>query len=441
MRIYKSSLPCRGMNFPYFVAKKVSFSGKKNFSRLIIRIAIVAIALSLTVMIVSTALNQGFKHEITTKMFGFWGHIHINDNNYILSSESKPIKVQQDFYPSLSDLGPIQYGGSNGNYNFQKEDKWTSGGISHIQRFGLKEGIVQSRTAMDGVFLKGIWTDFNWDFMNQYLVEGVPISFPEDEMSKDILISNSTAQRLQLKVGDKLTIYFVNKGQEVARRMNVCGLYKTGLEEYDKRFALVDLRQVQRLLGWSEDEVSGFEVFVDDIDDIEVFRYYLTEEVLPLKLFAESIRYKFPGIFDWLSLQNINEVVILLLMIIVAIINMVTALMILILERTSMIGVLKAVGEQDWNIRKIFMYYAAYIIGLGLIWGNILGLSLCFIQKKFGLIKLNEEDYYMSVAPIALDFWTILLLNVGTMGVTLLFLIVPSYLVTTIQPVKALRFK
>ena len=430
------------MNFPYFIAKKVSFSGEKSFSRLIIRIAIVAIALSLTVMIVSTALNQGFKHEITTKMFGFWGHIHINDNNYIRSLENtKPINVNQDFYPSLSDVGKIKYGGGNGSYNFQKKDRSTKGGILHIQRYGLKEGILESNSDIEGIFLKGIWTDYNWDFMQDYLVDGNPISFPENEMSKDILISNSTASRLQLKVGDRLTVNFVNKNEEVSRRMSICGIYKTGLEEYDKRFALVDLRQVQKLLGWSEEEVGGFEVFIDNIDDLDVFRYYLTEEVLPLKLFAESIRYKFPGIFDWLGLQNINEVVILLLMIIVAIINMITALMILILERTSMIGVLKAVGEQDWNIRKIFMYYAAYIIGLGLIWGNIIGITLCLIQKKFGIITLSEEDYYMSVAPIALDLWTILMLNIGTMVVTLIFLIIPSYLVTTIQPVKALRFK
>lgn len=429
------------MNFPYFIAKKVSFSGKKNFSRLIIRIAIVAIALSLTVMIVSTALNQGFKHEITTKMFGFWGHIHINDNNYIRSLESKPINVNQDFYPSLSNVGPIKYGGSNGSYNFQKTDKTTKGGITHIQRFGLKEGILESKSDIEGIFLKGIWTDYNWEFMREYLVEGNPISFPENEMSRDILISNSTAKRLLLKVGDRITVNFVNKNQVVSRRMNICGIYKTGLEEYDKRFALVDLRQVQKLLGWSEDEVGGFEVFIDNLDDLDVFRYYLTEEVLPLKLYAESINYKFPGIFDWLGLQYINEIVILLLMIIVAIINMVTALMILILERTSMVGVLKAVGEQDWNIRKIFIYYAAYIIALGLIWGNIIGITLCLLQKKFEFITLSEEDYYMSVAPIALDFWTILMLNIGTMVITLIFLIIPSYLVTTIQPVKALRFK
>ena len=429
------------MNLPYFIAKKVSFSGKKNFSRLIIRIAIVAIALSLTVMIVSTALNQGFKHEITTKMFGFWGHIHINDNNYIRSLESKPINVNQDFYPSLSKVGRIEYGGGDRSYNFQRTDKSTKGGIAHIQQYGLKEGILESNTDMEGIILKGIWRDYNWDFMKDYLVEGNPISFPNDEMSRDILISKSTASRLQLKVGDRLTVNFVNKNQVVNRRMKICGMYKTGLEEYDKRFALVDIRQVQKLLGWSEEQVGGFEVFIDDIDDLDVFRYYLTEEVLPLKLFAESIRYKFPGIFDWLGLQNMNEIVILLLMIIVAIINMVTALMILILERTSMIGVLKAVGEQDWNIRKIFMYYAAYIIGLGLIWGNLIGITICMLQKKFEFIKLSEEDYYMSVAPIALDVWTVLMLNLGTMVITLLFLILPSYLVTTIQPVKALRFK
>lgn len=429
------------MNFPYFIAKKVSFSGKKNFSRLIIRIAIIAIALSMTVMIAATSLIQGFKQEITTKIFGFWGHIHINDNNYVRSSESKPIDVNQTFYPSLSDIESVKYSGGNGVYNFLEDDKETKGGISHIQRFGLKEGILETENDIEGIFLKGIWKDYNWEFLRRYLVDGDVIAFPDKELSRDILISNSTANRLQLKVGDKLTVNFVNKNQEVKRRMKVCGIYKTGLEEYDKRFALVDLRQVQKLLGWSEDQVSGFEVFIDDIDDLNIYRYYLTEEVLPLRLYAESIRYKFPGIFEWLELQNINEIVIIILMIIVSIINMVTALMILILERTTMIGVLKAVGENDWEIRKIFLYYAAYIIGLGLLWGNLIGIGVCLLQKYFGFITLSEEDYYMSTAPIALNLWTVLGLNIGTMVITLIFLIIPSYLVTSVLPVKALRFK
>jgi len=429
------------MNFPYFIAKKVSFSGKKNFSRLIIRIAIVAIALSMTVMIATTSLIHGFKDEVSTKIFGFWGHIHINDQNIIRSFENKAININQSFYPSLGELGPIGYNDTHSAYSFQNPTKETKGGISHIQRYGLKEGILETKEDIEGIILKGIWEDYNWDFLEQYMVEGRVIEFPKDAMSKDILISNSTANRLFLKVGDKISVLFVNNNQEVKRRMNICGIYKTGLEEYDKRFALVDLRQVQRLLGWSEEEVGGFEVFIENIDDLDVFYYYLNEEVLPIKLYAETIRFKFPGIFEWLKLHTINEVVIIILMIIVSIINMVTALMILILERTTMIGVLKAVGEQDWGIRTIFLYYAAYIIGLGMLWGNFIGISLCLLQKKFGFIRLSEEDYYMSTAPIALDLSTVLYLNIGTMVITLIFLIIPSYLVTTVQPVKALRFK
>lgn len=440
-RPLKKILPCRGMNFPYFIAKKVSFSGKKNFSRLIIRIAIVAIALSMTVMIASTSMIQGFKQEITTKIFGFWGHIHINDNNYIRSFESKPININQDFYPSLADVEYVEYAGKNGDYDFLGKGERSKGGISHIQRYGLKEGILEADDDIEGIILKGIWTDYNWEFLRQYMVEGEVIKFPEDEMSRDILVSESTANRLKLAVGDRLTVNFVNKNQEVKRRMTVCGIYKTGLEEYDKRFALVDLRQVQKLLDWTEDQVGGFEVFIDNIDDLDVFRYYLTEERLPLKLYAESIRFKFPGIFEWLELQNINEVVIILLMILVSIINMVTALMILILERTQMVGVLKSLGETDWRIRKIFLYYAAYIIGLGMLWGNLIGIGICLLQKQFGFIKLSEKDYYMSTAPVAMDYMTILGLNLGTMLITLLFLIIPSYLVTSIQPVQALRFK
>ena len=240
---------------------------------------------------------------------------------------------------------------------------------------------------------------------------------------------------------DWAIIHFVEKGEQLKRRFKVSGVYRTGLEEYDRKFALVDIRQIQRLLGWEESQVSGFEVFIDDIDDLQPINEYIYFEELPADLYAETIREKLPEIFDWLDLQDINEVVILSLMIIVAIINMVTALMILILERTNMIGILKALGTANWGIRKIFLYYAAYIVILGLFWGNLIGIGLCLLQDRFEFITLSEENYYLSTAPIDLNFWPILLLNLGTLAITLFFLIIPSYLVTSISPVKAIRFK
>ncbi len=243
-----------------------------------------------------------------------------------------------------------------------------------------------------------------------------------------------------MSVGDKFDIHFVERGQQIKRRFTVSGIYKTGLDEYDRKFALVDIRQIQSLLNWTPEQVSGFEVFVDNLDDLSAISEYIYYEQLPTNLYAETIREKIPEIFEWLDLQNINEAVILSLMIIVAIINMITALLILILERTNMIGILKALGTSNWRIRSVFLYYAAYIVLTGLLFGNLLGLGFCWLQDTFEFIRLDEANYYLSVAPIAINWWWVLALNAGTLGITLVFLILPSYLVSRVDPVKAIRF-
>lgn len=435
------------MKFEALIARRVAATGQQSFSRLILRIAVAAVALSVAVMICANALIAGFKTEISSKIFGFWGHIHITDTDINRSLlEAYPIRKDQPFYPSLDTVRQVQY---------LAEEKWfgrkvdrlrqTRGGIRHIQVFAIKPGIIEagkkSDKEIEGIILKGVGQDFDWEFMDQYIKRGRRLDMPDSAMSREILISQQTANRLQVDTGDSFIVHFVEKGEQLQRRFRVSGVYRTGLEEYDQKFALVDIRQIQRLLGWTEGEVSGFEVFIDDIDDLESLTEYIYFEQLPNNLYAESIRDKLPEIFDWLDLQDINEVVILSLMVIVAIINMITALMILILERTNMIGILKALGTTNWSIRQIFLYYAAYIIILGLFWGNFIGISLCLLQDKFEFIKLSEENYYLSTAPIALHFWPIFLLNLGTLVVTLLFLVLPSYLVTNISPVKAIRFK
>jgi lipoprotein-releasing system permease protein len=435
------------MNFPYFIAKRVAGSGQASFSRLIIRIAVVAIALSVTVMICSNALIAGFKQEIRAKIFGFWGHIHITDTDINQSMlEAFPIKKDQDFYPHLDTIKGVSYRMQEPFMGKRVERTYTTkGGIRHIQVFAIKPGIIEAGKGEDqdieGIILKGVGEDFDWAFMDQYIKRGKRLSLPEEEMSRDILISAQTAKRLQVDTGDTFIVHFVEKGEQLQRRFYVSGVYRTGLEEYDQKFALVDIRQIQRLLGWTKDQVSGFEVFIDDIDDLEAYTDYIYYEELPADLYAESIRRKLPEIFDWLDLQDINEVVILSLMVIVAIINMVTALMILILERTNMIGTLKALGTSNWGIRKVFLYYAAYIIVVGLFWGNLFGIGLCVLQDQFELIRLSEENYYLSTAPIALQALPILMINLGTLVITLVFLLLPSYLVSSISPVKAIRFK
>ncbi len=397
---------------------RISNGKEKSFASIIIRIASLAVALSIAVMIVTTALITGFKSEISSKIFGFWGHLHINAANvYQNLLEIDPIEDNQDFYPVLKNIK----------------------GVKAVQVYAIQPGIVKGKNDLDGIFLKGIGSDFNWQFFKAYLQEGDIITFPKEEASNQIIISKQTASRLSLKTGDNFRLFFVKNGTMLKRNFKISGIYKTGLEEYDSKFALVDIRKVQQLQGWADNQIGGYEVFIDDISKIDYWAEVIYSNVLPPDLNVQSIRDKLPEIFEWLSLQDINEVVILSLMIVVAIINMVTALLILMLERTRMIGILKSLGSSNWSIRRIFMFYAGIIASKGMFWGNIIGVSICLLQKYGHFIKLSEENYYLNEAPILINFSHILLLNLGTILVIVLFLILPTWLITRISPVRTLR--
>lgn len=431
------------MNFPFFIAQRVALNSQKSFSRLIIRIATIAVALSVAVMIITSATVRGFKNQISNKIFGLWGQIHITDVSYNQSFESKPISLKQPFYPFEQKHQRVSFTEEEKDIlgNEITKQKTTLGGIHHIQAFATKPGIIKTQDEIEGILLKGAGTDFDWGFMQSCLVAGNIIKFNDSVPSRDILISQITADRLKLKVGDKFAVYFLKNDQQLARMFEVAGIYKTGLEEYDKKIAFTDLRMVQQLLGWSANQVTGFEVFLDNHRDLAPMTEYVYKEMIPNTLYAQSIRERFPSIFEWLDLQDINEYVIIALMAVVAIINMITALLILILERTEMIGILKSLGTRNWEIRKIFLFQATWIIVVGLFWGNLIGISLALIQDKFKIIKLSEADYYLSYVPIELNFYNILILNSCTLLLVFLFLILPSILVTKITPVKAIRFK
>lgn len=442
------------MNLPFFIARRIAFSGGKNFSRFIIRIAVVAVALSVAVMIASSALISGFKSEISRKIFEFWGHLHISDTSYSLSFEPQPIDQAQDFYPSLDTVRgispevlkqmdlPYERSSSALMRLFDPPSpRAPRGGIRHIQIFAHKPGIIRTKTAMEGILLKGIGKDFDWGNLQPYLLEGRPISLTDTALSRDIIISRQTADRLQVGVGDKFIVHFVKERDQTRRMFQVCGIYKTGLEEYDRKFALCDIRQVQNLLGWEENQVAGFEIWLDDLRDLDVYNQYIYQEVLPENLLSVSIRDKFPSIFEWLELQDYNEIVILVLMLAVAIINMITALLVLVLERSTMIGVLKALGAENARIRSIFLYHAAVITLYGMVFGNLIGLGFCWLQDRFHLIKLNEADYYLAYAPVKVEWLTVLGINLGTLAITLIFLLLPSFAVSGIAPVRAIRFK
>ena len=435
------------MNLERYIARRVaSNKGTQSFSRIIIRIAVVAVALSMTVMIVSTAVINGFKHQVEEKIFGFWGHIHLtHTSGYGTLGDSEPISQSQSFYPSLDTIRQV-YGEDTWRFLWWEDENKivetkSKGGIDHIQVFAYKAGIFKTDEEIEGIILKGIDQRYKWDFFQQYLEEGRVIEFSDSTASNDILISRQTADRLKLKVDDLLEFYFGNNNDFLKRRFRISGIYKTGLEDYDKQFAIVDIQKIREINKWDNDQVGGFEVFVENMQDLNLLTEYIYMEELPSDMIAQNVRRSRQGIFEWLALQDINEIVILVLMLLVSIINMVTALMILILERTNMIGTLKALGQRDWSIRKIFLYYAAYIILVGLFWGNLIGIGLCYLQEKYGIVELSEENYYLSVAPIEINYWTVLFLNIGTMVITILFLVIPSYLVTRISPVKALKFK
>jgi len=434
----------KNLNFPYFIARRLAFSGRKNFSRLIIRMATVAVALSVAVMVAATALIAGFKFEISRKIFEFWGHIHISDTAYSLSFEPKPIQRNQEFYPGLEEVRFVTYeepqiffGRETGKYLTRQ----SRAGIRHIQAYAHKPGIIRSKTAMEGILLKGVGSDFDWDRLKPYLVAGKTIPLSDSTPSRAILISKQTADRLQVGVGDKFIVHFVKEGEQLRRMFQVCGMYKTGLEEYDRKFALCDIRTIQELLGWAPDQVAGFEVWLEDLRDLGLYNQYIYHEILPPDLLSVSIREKFPAIFEWLDLQDYNEMVILSLMLAVAIVNMITALLVLVLERSGMIGVLKALGASNGKVRQIFLYHAALITVKGMFWGNLLGVGFCLLQDRFHLIRLNEVDYYLAYAPIRMELWPLLAINAGALLLTLLFLLLPSLAVSNIAPVRAIRFK
>lgn len=409
--------------------------------------------ISMAVMIIATALVSGFKNEISSKIFGFWGHVHITHFQTESAVESIPLNINQHFYikeqgkKHITDIESVPYEKewptlSNWFQRSITTSSHTKGGIRHIQVFANKAGIIKTKgQVLEGIILKGVSNDYDWEFFKEYLTEGQILDLSQDKMSREIIISESSAKRLKVKLHDKFRVHFVENGSQIIRTFTIRGIYNTGLAEYDKKFALIDIRQIQRLNGWTEDQVSGFEVFTDHIEDMEPIGKYIYYNILGPELFSQTIKDIYPGIFSWLNLQDVNVRVILILMMLVAVINMITSLLILILERTNMIGILKSLGATNWSIRKTFLYQASFIIGIGLLLGNALGLLFCWLQQRFGIIKLPEEAYYVSVAPIDISWAMILFINVMAIMVTMLFLLIPTFLVTYIQPVKAIRFK
>ena len=413
------------MNTELFIVKRIISDRKEGnrISRPIVTIAVISIALGLAAMIISTATVTGFKNQIRDKVIGFGSHIRILNFDSNSSYETAPINKNQPFLPQLKKMK----------------------GIKHVQVFATKAGIIKTGKEIQGVVLKGVGSDFNWNFFRNNLVAGKTFNVNDSARTNQVLISKKISNLLKLKVGDSFIMYFIQDPPRL-RKFTVSGIYETSLENFDNLFILADIGHIQKLNNWSSNQVSGIEISINDFNELsdltwkvrDLVGYEISDDQTRLKV--QSIIEKYPQIFDWLNLQDMNVWIILILIFLVAGFNMVSGLLILILERTNMIGILKALGAGNWMIRSVFLYQSAYLILKGLFWGNLVGLGLCFIQKQFGLIKLDQASYYLSQVPINLNVFIILTLNLGTLLLTVLMLIFPSYLVARIRPVKTIRF-
>ncbi|MEP6614854.1 MAG: FtsX-like permease family protein, partial [Mucilaginibacter sp.] len=384
----------------------------------IVRIAIIGIMLGLGVMILTLAILRGFKQEIREKIRGFAGDIQVVKFDLNNSYENSPFAADGKFV---------------------KEAK-TLNNISSIAPFAIKPGIIKTQSEIEGVVLKGVDNTYNWAFFSKNLVSGKVIDFTDTVQSKQqLLISQVTANRLQLKIGDKIQMFFV---QEPLRRrpFTIRGIFSTGIEEVDKTYVVGDLALINRLNSWKADEIGGYEIQVNNFDDINSSANNI-DNILPTHLKTITVTENYAVIFGWLDLLDGNTAVVLTLMILVAVINMISALLIMIVERTQMIGMLKAMGANNWAIQKVFLYNALYLIGLGMLYGNLFGFGIGIFQSYTHFFKLDQASYYMSFVPIQFNWVEILLLNAGTLVVCLLVMLVPSMLVTRIEPVKAIQFK
>ena len=410
------------MNYELFIAKRI-ISGKKyknSISSPIIKIAITAIALGIIIMLVAVATGAGLQYKIRDKMAGFKGHVQIvnyDANNSDISTVT--INKNQDFYPKFEGIS----------------------GIKNIQVFANKFGILRTKTDFEGILFKGVSTDYDWTFFKEYLVAG-KIPDLEQERTKEVLLSQTIINRLQLKLNDTILATFrktTTSKLPSNRKYTIVGIYNSGFAEFDKTMMIGDLREVQNLNKWSENEVGGFEIILESFDDIEAKGAEIYNQI-DATLNSKTILDSYPSVFDWIQLFDNNVWFIIIIMVLVASINMITALLVLILERVQMIGILKALGSTNTSIRKIFLYNATYLIFKGLFWGNIVGLSSIFIQHYFKIITLNPEIYYVTTMPVYISFTYILLLNIGTLIISFATLIIPSYIITKIQPSKVIKF-
>ena len=415
------------MKLPLYLARHIygQNDDRRKVSRPAIRIATLGVAIGLAVMIVTVAVVLGFKHTIRDKVVGFGSHIQVGNFMTLQAGEQYPVQMGDSMMTTLR--------------NTQ--------GVSHVQRFAMKQGILKTDNDFLGVAFKGVGPEFDSTFIHQNMVEGTIPAFSDSASTNRLLISKPMADKLRLKTGERIFAYFIDENGVRARRFTISGIYQTNLSQYDDIICYTDLYTTVRLNGWKSDQVSGAEVSVSDFDRVdETESIYINKVNRQTDAYGETystktIRELNPQIFSWLDLLDMNVWIILALMTAVAAVTMISGLLIIILERTTMIGVLKALGARNKTIRHTFLWFAVFMIGRGLIIGNILGIGLVVLQRLTGLVKLDADTYYVSTVPVELNLPIILLLNIATLIISVLVLIGPSYLISHIHPAKSMRYE
>lgn len=414
------------MSLSLFIARRIyrESDGGKQVSRPAVLIAMAGIAIGLAVMIIAVAVVIGFKSEVRNKVIGFGSHIQIANLDAVNSYETHPIAVGDSMMTALAGYPQV----------------------SHVQRYSTKPGMIKTDDAFQGMVLKGVGPEFDPSFMQEYLVEGEIPAFSDSASSNQVLISKALATKMKLKLGDKIYTYYIQDNIR-ARRLTIAGIYQTNFSEYDNLFLLTDLYLVNRLNGWEPEQVSGVELQVRDYDKLEDITYEIAVDTDSQRdkfggvYYVRNIEQLNPQIFEWLNLLDLNVWVILFLMIGVAGFTMISGLLIIIIERTNMIGILKALGANNLTIRKVFLWFSVFLIGKGMIWGNAIGLVFCLIQSQFHLFKLDPESYYVDSVPVSFNVWLFLLINAGTLLASVLMLLGPSYLITKINPASSMRYE
>lgn len=410
-----------------FIANRIAFNQQRSFSRFIIRLSIVATVISVAVMIITLAFANGFQETISQKVFSFWGHIRIQERQpyKALIAEEIPLTTNDTLMREIATLPRVR----------------------SIHPFATKYAMLKTKDEIEGLLIKGLDSTYDFEHLQPFMQSGRPIRFNDSTYSREIMLSAHTAAQLKLKVNDRVLIYFIQPDSETGTRirpdrLTVTGIYKTGIEEYDKTFAIGDIKLIRRLNDWQPNEAGGYEVFLTDhlqLDD-DAKRIY-DVEAFPVTWATQTAKDISPNIFDWLSMQDVTRNVLIGFMLIVAIINLMTCLLILVLERVRMVGILKSLGATDWIVQKIFLRHSLIITITGIIIGAAIGLGILFLQQETGFIKLKEEAYYMSEAAVKIVWWQVALICAGALLICFLVLLIPSFLVRKINPVRAIRFR